>query len=325
MNSPEISVVVEWENVLLAEKERCVRMLWQLRHQSLALPKSMEILVLFNPGQVHREIVEQAVNQHLRPPDEQGRSLTCRIVPGDDLHYYQLKNLGAKEAQGRVIVFVDSDVIPESAWLQELTQPFHGNPEIKVVGGNTYLDPESLVSRAFALGWFFPLRRTDTAVVEAKRFYANNVAFRQEVLKQHPFPEMAQGMTRGACRQLAQILHQEGIATWSAHAAQTSHPAPNGWNHILIRGLAEGRDWAMSRMRTRGVAPWRSGLSATRQVLSRTWRMQLRTLKHGRHVGLPLWQAPFAVAIMFFYYLEICVGAWAYSLAPESAREWWRI
>lgn len=35
-------------------------MLKQLRRQSLALPNSMEILVLFNPGQVNGEIVPVA-------------------------------------------------------------------------------------------------------------------------------------------------------------------------------------------------------------------------------------------------------------------------
>lgn len=325
MNAPGITVIVEWENTLLAEHERCARMLRRLRHQVLDHASGVEILVLFNPGQVAGQIVRQAVSQHLLAPDDGDGRLACRIIPGEGLHYYDLKNLGAKAARGEVVAFIDSDVIPDEGWLRELTRPLRENPGLAVVAGNTYLDPDSLVSRAFALGWFFPLRRMDSGLIETGRFFANNVAFRRNVLAQRPFPEMAPGQTRGACTQLAKRLHREGMAIWLAPAAQTRHPAPNGLGHLLSRGLAEGRDLALSRLQSRGRPPWRTALKATRQVLSRTWRMLLTTLQHHRTVGLPLWQAPLAVSIMTVYYLEICAGAWACALAPGKAVEWWRI
>lgn len=321
----DISVIIEWENVLLAEQERCVAMLGQLRQQVLDSRHCIEVLVGFNPEQVDRAIVESAVAGYLSPADAQGRTVACRIVAGTGRHYYQLKNLCIREASGRVIVFLDSDVIPEAGWLHALTEPFWEHADIRVVAGHTYLDPLGLFGRAFALGWFFPLR-TDTPALRAggRRFFANNVAFRRDVIQAHPFPEMADGMTRGACVHLAATLNNENIVIWRQSGAQTSHPAPNGLAHFVARGLVQGRDWAMDR-KCMGEPRWRTSLLALRKVLSDCLRMLRRTLRDGHKVGLTMWQAPLAVALMALFYLEGCLGAWAYAVAPQQARLWWRI
>lgn len=319
----DISVVIEWENVLLAEMARCVEMLVQLRRQILSSRRAIEVLVVFNPGQVGREVVEEAVAHYLAPTGDD--VVACRILAGAGLHYYQLKNLGAGQAEGEVVVFVDSDVIPEADWLAALTEPFWARPGIEVVAGHTHLDHRDLMGRAFALGWFFPLPAADAPLAPGGRhFFANNVAFRRAVITAHPFPDMADGMTRGACVQLAGTLVDLGIDIWRQPAARTSHPAPNGLAHFVARGLAQGRDWALAREED-GSPAWRIGLHAPRRVFSRTWRMLRRALRHHRTVGLPAWQIPLAVAIMAVFHLEECLGAWAYVLAPARARRWWRI
>lgn len=312
----DISVIVEWENVLLAEMTRCTRMLEQLGRQAAASTRSVEVLVMFNPEQVDGATVEAAVARHLP---------AARVETGPGLHYYQLKNLGFSRARGRVIVFLDSDVIPEDSWFEALTEPFWSRPDIQVLAGTTYLDPHDLTSRAFALGWFFPLRSTGSGLETGdKPFFANNVAFRHAILATHPFPDMAAGMTRGACGRLKEALRGHGIAIWSSQAARTSHPAPKGLAHFLARGFAEGRDSAM-QCEQRGIPTWRNGLRTVRKVFSNTRRMVVRTLRHGRRIGLPAWQFPLAVGLMAVFYLEACLGAWAYVLAPRRAARWWRI
>ncbi|MDD5366881.1 MAG: glycosyltransferase family A protein [Gallionellaceae bacterium] len=321
----DISVIIEWENVLLAEQERCFRMLEQLSKQVLESTRRIEIVVMFNPGQVDRTIIEEAIGRHLTTLAEDGRRLACRIEAGPGLHYYQLKNLGIRLAHGEVIAFLDSDVIPEEGWLQALTEPFWSNPAIQVLSGHTYLDPKDLISRAFALGWFFPLRSSEPILkADSRYFFANNLAFRRVVLEGHPFPDMSEGMTRGACVMLKADLSQHGIAIWSNSAAQTSHPAPNGLAHFAARGLAQGRDWAMDR-EAEGIPPWRTGLRALRKFVSKPWRMFTRTLRFGRGIGLPIWQMPLVVSIMALFYLEGLLGTWAYVLAPEHSRRWWRV
>lgn len=321
----DISVIIEWENVLLAEQDRCFRMLERLRKQALDSTRSIEVMVVFNPEQVNRSIIEEAVGRYLTTPADDGRSLSCRIEAGPGMHYYQLKNHGSRLTQGAVIAFLDSDVIPEEGWLKALTEPFWSNPEIQVLAGHTYLDPEDLMSRAFALGWFFPLRSSEAALKAGSRyFFANNLAFRRSVLEAHPFPDMGEGMTRGACVMLKTDLSQHRIAIWGSSAAQTCHPAPNGLAHFVARGLAQGRDWAMDCVAD-GIPPWRTGLRALRKFVSKPWRIFTRALRYGRGVGLPIWQVPLAVSIMVMFYLEGLLGTWAYVLMPEHSRRWWRI
>lgn len=321
----DISVIIEWENALLAEQKRCSDMLTQLRQQVHDSLRSVEVLVLFNPEQVGRGVIEEAVAKYLVPIDPNGRTVVCRIAEGIGLHYYQLKNLGAKLARGQVIAFADSDSIPEEGWLHALTNPFWEHPEIQVLAGLTYLDPEGLLGRAFALGWFFPLRSEKPVLNNGvRRFFANNVAFRRQVFESHPFPEMAEGMTRGACVQLAGLLRREGIVIWSNSAARSSHPAPNGLAHFAARGLAQGRDWAMAGQEN-GTPVWRTILRTSRKVFPLTWRMLKCCIRHGRTVGLPVWQVPLAVGLMSLFYLEYCLGACAYALAPDRSRRWWRI
>jgi hypothetical protein len=87
-----LSVVIEWENVLLAEADRCRRMLRELGTQLINLRKDepdlsngfvriqfpVEILIMFDPRDVDQTSVEATVNQHLA-----GDTTTriCRLIP----------------------------------------------------------------------------------------------------------------------------------------------------------------------------------------------------------------------------------------------------
>lgn len=325
MQQYDVSIVTEWENVLLAEEERCVHMLRQLRLQALASSRSIEILVVFNPRQVTGIVVDEAVRRYLLPPDDSGRVIPCRIEPAPNLHYYQLKNFGAELALGKIIVFLDSDVIPEEGWLQAITQPFFDHPEISVLAGHTYLDPNGLLGRAFALGWYFPLRSHSSKLVSGTTyFFANNVAFRRHMLEKYPFPEMPEGKTRGACAMLTRILRGERTVIWSNAAAQTSHPPPNGFSHFLIRGFAQGRDWAITKQE-QDTGSFVCSLIALRNFFSSSFKMLNKTIRDGHAIALPFWQAPIAVGIMSFYYMEICLGAWMYLIAPGPSSRMWRV
>ncbi|WP_292065209.1 glycosyltransferase family 2 protein [Mesorhizobium sp.] len=41
-----------------------------------------------------------------------------------DGRYYQLKNNGVRLSEGDVVVFMDSDTVPERNWLSNLLAPF---------------------------------------------------------------------------------------------------------------------------------------------------------------------------------------------------------
>ncbi len=56
----ELSIVVEWENVLLSEDERCFHMLRKLSKQLGEINRRAEVLVLFNPNQIDRASIAQS-------------------------------------------------------------------------------------------------------------------------------------------------------------------------------------------------------------------------------------------------------------------------
>jgi cellulose synthase/poly-beta-1,6-N-acetylglucosamine synthase-like glycosyltransferase len=100
--------------------------------------------------------------------------IQLRIIPASGLHYYDLKNFGAKHSKGELIIFLDSDVIPENGWLIGLLESFQ-RPDVLVVGGNTYMTEGSLYEKSLALLYFFP-RGSDTAgciceVCESEDFF----------------------------------------------------------------------------------------------------------------------------------------------------------
>ena len=105
-----------------------------------------------------------------RPGRDRGGHRRARHAPSPDVHlevfaapglgYYQLKNESVKRATGVILVFLDSDVIPEPDWLDQLLGAFT-EPDVQIVGGNSYIEAASVYSRAFALWWFFPLRAPD--------------------------------------------------------------------------------------------------------------------------------------------------------------------
>ena len=61
----ELSIIVEWENVVLSEDERAFRMLRQLRKQIAEVDCATEVIVLFNPQQIDKTAIESALRENL--------------------------------------------------------------------------------------------------------------------------------------------------------------------------------------------------------------------------------------------------------------------
>lgn len=311
--SIELSVVVEWENVLLAEQARGTRMLERLAGQSRALGRVTEVIVVCDPGEHGTASLQSTLTRYLGPAE--ASDLPWRIVEAPGEHYYDLKNRGVEETRGPLVVFVDSDVVPDDGWLAALTAPF-ADPNVQMVAGNSYLEPRGLYGRAMALGWFFP-RRSENPIRHDRgvHFWANNVAFRRELIAAHPFPRPQDGSTRGACSNLAHRLRAAGVSIWVDTGAQVCHPAPNGGHHFFVRAIAEGRDSVFGWLRA-GKRRWRLPLRIVRRFGKTTLRAFGRTLWHHRSVRLPLLQVPAAWAIQGTYYGLASAGAFAAWLAP---------
>ena len=309
----KFSIVIEWENAVLSELGRARTMLQRLQSQILNRPsEEFEILVMYNPEQVDINLIETILATDF---SEEVRSC-CRVLIATGLHYFELKNYGAKKATGDVVIFIDSDVIPEDKWLDYLIEVFYKIENANIVHGAYYIDPVSFVDKAFAINWFFPLRSDSTSVHESDRFFANNVAFKRQFFLEHPFPSLTEGRTRGACGMLAKQIRAEGFVIYKADAARVSHPGPNGIKHIFLRALAQGRDSALKRKSeynflTNSLRIW---IRTLKKVMI---RVPFETIRDFSKVDLQLWQVPGAIVLMMAYYLLMGVGGQIALIFPK--------
>lgn len=319
---PDISVVIEWENVLLSAMERSEVMLHRLAEQIRGLERSVEVIVVCDPAVAEVAALETLLTQRLGRPD--ATPFGWRLVSAPGAHYYEFQNRGAAEARGELIVLVDSDVIPDDGWLAALVELF-ADPHVEVVAGHSYVDAEGLYGGAVALGWIFPRRsETPTHHDNGTHFWANNVAFRTEVLRAHPFSCATDGATRGACDALAAELRRLGLRIWVTTAAQVSHPPPNGLRHFLVRAVAHGRDEVLKR-RHAGKRRWKLPLPVFRHFFKVSLRAFSSIARYRRSVRLGPAQVPLACAIMGIYYGLACVSALATWAAPRPMSRRFRI
>ncbi|MCU0760808.1 MAG: glycosyltransferase [Steroidobacteraceae bacterium] len=252
--TPAYSVVIEWENLRLADAGRARPMLRALYAQVEAQSRAGregEILVVTDSDPALDAALDAALAAAGPPP-----VAAVRRVAAPATRYYQKKNAGAGAARGAVVVFLDSDVIPEDGWLAALLEPF-ADPTVDGVGGTTYVEPRSAYDRAFAAFWFFPLRDAADTTDELIEVYANNLAFRRAAFLARPFPEQAE--FRGAAGALVAAIRAGGGRVLRRTAARCVHPAPNGFLHLLRRGACEGHDQFVRRQRELGgtTPPWR--------------------------------------------------------------------
>lgn len=282
--TPDVSIVVEWVNVKLAGQPRAEAMLRRLGDELRASSRAAEVLLCHDGTPPPADWIEAC-----------GLPRVWRAVDVPDAGYYDLRNQGARHAAGGILVFLDSDVIPEAGWLDALLAPF-SDPSVEVVAGHAYIDPNRLVAKAFALTWFFPLRAAPAPPEAVTHFFANNVAFRRETFVAHPFAP-GRDTSRGACVTLAEELGRAGITIWKTTAAQVSHPAPLGGRHFVLRALAQGRD----RLAREGG--WRAtALGSFTRLVRHAVASAVRILRGYGAVGLPFVQIPAALVVGWAYY-----------------------
>jgi glycosyltransferase involved in cell wall biosynthesis len=315
-----VTVVVEWDNVRLSELGRARRMLAELDRQAEALaraghrewqgrPVRVDIVLVFDSQRFDEATVRQAVADSSAP----GTSLPMRLLPSPGASYYEQKNAGAAAATGDVVVFLDSDVVPEDGWLESILRPF-ALPWVQCAAGNSYVETGSVYEKAFALTWFFPLRDHDGRRGLVAKFYANNVAFRRDFFLARRFPDEG-GLARGACQRLAESIRAEGRKIAYDGSARVSHPPPNGFRHYVERGVAQGRDnllggWHASRSPLASLRRWATAMS---KATSRIWRGR-------KAVDLGALELPGALLVSWGYCTLMLVGEAGAMIAPQFMR-----
>lgn len=318
-----VSIIIEWDNPRLAGTDRAVRMLRELASQLReSLDRgiaSFEVLI-GGTKDVLVPDVDERIHAVWREAAQGLPELQLNIL--EDGSYYMLKNAMASRASGDIVIFLDSDVVPEPRWLAGMLAPF-SNSSVQVVCANSYVELGSLFGRIMALIWFFPLRSVGGAVRPVERFFANSVAFRRELFLRYQFPAI-EGTDRGSCVKLAQKLRADGVAVYENPEARVAHPHPNGSREFLVRALGDGRDtvWRASF----GGAGWQ-GLPHG-WILPACRRLKLaivRIFRDYRRVGLRVGHLPVVLAVAFCFYGLCLCGATISFVSPRFARSHFRI
>jgi hypothetical protein len=247
----KVAIIVEWDNARLSEVDRAREMLRRVGEQVAETARTtnatFDLMLIYDPEEVAREIPETVIRECLDASRWPGR---IDLVEVHGLAYYDQKNYGVQQTDADVVLFVDSDVVPEEGWLARLMDAMR-DPAVQVVSGETYLSTDSFMDRVFAGFWLFDARKPERGLYEAKNFYANNVAIRGELIRANPFPAMAS--YRGQCAALARSLRQRGVTLYRDGRARVSHPPPQGLSHFVNRAVCQGHDiMVIARTRKNG-------------------------------------------------------------------------
>jgi hypothetical protein len=309
-----ISIIMEWENVQFSEDSRVGKVLTELARQAaqlvaastpraggLAVARPLELLVLFDSEVADPDEVQSQVRRGLGNCS----ALQVRFEATPGLAYFPMKNRGAELAAGDLIVYLDSDVIPQPGWLKTLISSF-ADRSVKVVMSRAFVNPVSFYSRAVALTWFFDRLPTTCGLSPAEHFHANGVAFRRSVLLSHPYPD-SPGQARGAGWHLQELLKAEGITVYEHTGALLDHPPPLGLGNYIRRAMLNGSDDYLSIRRRKGTR--RSGFVRSLERAIKKWLKAVSNVVRERSVvGLPWWQAPAAAGLAGLYYACYVLG-----------------
>jgi len=296
-----VSVIIEWENAKLSDLDRAERMLAQLGSQMADAARKRglkaELLVLYDANAVDPAVPSTAIASQIDAASWPG---TIQVVAAPGQRYYEQKNKGALLSAGEILIFLDSDVVPDKGWLEGLLTALD-DPNVGFVGGETYHSTETLYHKLFAAFWEFPPRRSSRDLYRHKMFYANNVAVRRDIFLANPYPDA--DAFRGQCSQLTKALRSQGIPIYRQGASAVSHPPPEGAQTLVVRALCRGHDTVYWRGRRRfGMLLHANPVAALLRWVKELWNVLVKVATRARAVGLGPLGALAAIGLGFIYY-----------------------
>jgi hypothetical protein len=267
-----VAVILEWETALECGGSRGTAVLQALSPQFNALCRdgrvSAQTVVCFDRHETDEATIRRSIDAALAGDAWPGALLV--VSSPDRLDYYQKKNFGFGYTAAEIVIFLDSDVIPEPEWLGAMLDAFD-DPRKAVVMGRTHMDTDTRFARAVALSWIFNAR-SEAPPRRASSLISNNIAFRRQLFARMPFPDRP--TYRGQCTELGRKLMRAGVAMYELPSARGAHPAHSGLGAMIAKAVHAGRDLHYYD-RINGTA---SGIKAIRQ-----WRHDLANV--GRRIA----------------------------------------
>jgi hypothetical protein len=235
------SIVLEWETVEEGGLQRAELGLRELSRQIAELKDTLrapaEVIVCYEERVISGPGLA-ATMRHAAGPEGWACDVLLIAVPRGT-HYYEKKNEGARRSKNDVIIFLDTDLIPDPGWLRNLLFAFE-EWSVSVLLGATHLDHASVYEMAVALIWIFSPATKGRGIQPLRRYSSNNLAFRRALFLKFPFPDRP--TYRGQCGDLGKALLRAGISIHEHTDARASHPPPPGILGFVHRAWAAGSD-----------------------------------------------------------------------------------
>ena len=314
---PSFSVVVEWDNARSADAACVQSMLTSLLEEIHSLrnqeSEKPEVLIVYDSKVTTHGSIQTIVDACL---GSSAAFADVQVIGTEGLRYYEMKNTGAKRAKGGIVVFVDSDVIPEPGWLEALLIPFQ-RPEVSVVGGRTHGRQNTLYEKAFALFWFAEPRLETGYLRPAPFLHANNMAIRRALFLKYRFPRMP--LFRGQCYALCQSLKQDDVTIFLHEGARVSHPAPGGLSGFVCNAFRQGHDEVIKAKTadSHGSDDFQNRFIVLHRALPNTVR---RIWVRRNEVGIGVAGALVVTGIAAAYLVVIAIGRLLALLDPRLVR-----
>jgi hypothetical protein len=306
-SAPRLSIVLEWENVLKGGEPRAEAMLRQLAAQSPEICSGkdpcIELISMFDPGAIDGEDLREFIESNMGASPH----VTRTYLPAAGEDYYAMKNIGARASRAPLVMFLDSDVIPEKNWLAPLLATCDSVPEAGVVASTVYLESGNLVSATLSLIWVFQLRPIQEHVVPLKEMRTNSTIFRRELALAHPFTKVP-GTARSSCALLTEELLAASVKIVGNTASRLEHPSVHGIDFVK-RAIARGRDAVVA-----GKRSWYVKFASEIRVKGE------RLIRLYSRAGIRWWQLPVALGIAVAWWAFNVGGAIATLIAPRFMR-----
>ena len=332
------AIIMEWENAGLVESSRArnvlketvaqVNQLFDLSEQDKNVPEleyllkykaPLELIVTYNESFDSKDIIRFLSG--FIGPDNPNFKLSLLSCP--PTKYFELKNHGAEHANADIMLFLDSDVIPQPNFLIYLFSSF-ANTEVNVVGANVFVEHSTLYSKSYAL-INFDFQSDETDVIPSYEIpRANSIAFRKELFKTYKFPPTGSSFKLGI-KYLMNNLKAGGIQVYANLGAQVEHPVPLAKN-FLTRGFFHGRDEMMLRQDNKKSQIAKSKSYYKQDTFFGTGELSLayhrffRIFKNYKRVNVSIFELPFALCMILFYYSAVALGYLLTMLFPKQLR-----
>lgn len=334
-----VSLVMEWENAALTKASRVASLLRRIRLQIHELRQAagrssedtssgafldcirfpIEIVIAFNQS-LDADRLKERISEITGEGDQEFRLTFC---PTPEHKYWELKNAGANASQGDIVIFLDSDVIPQAHWFATLLDSF-ADPEISIIGSNCFVEHRTLYQKSYAAIKFGEPSSAYGIAASYDLIHGNSIAFRRWAFDRYNFPPT--GYTyKLPFKYFIHTLKRDRFPVYVNLGAQVEHPAPLPKN-FLKRGFFHGRDEMLLRQDRQQESLGDRTESANSNTYWGTREYRLAIARMTRVVRLrekwkiALWELPLVYGIAAAYYSAVLAGYLVTKFWPGYSR-----